>query len=340
MTLVLSLVTHDHLIQASDRRFVSLNGKKVIPTNDYKNKAVCWRGRMAFAFTGLAELGPERRTDRWLANAIWEAASDGNTDHRVMLQRLTDASTTEFAKPRIRRIPSELRRHAFVVVGWARFVPEADTAPYTAYVSNFHVKGKSGIRSLASARPEFEWFLQRLAPDQHGLLETLNGVSPRRLSQLIEHLADVHTTRGEPGPLIDVMVDAVRKESKFNQSVGRGVLINVLPRSSLGAAPEEFTLSCGVLGPDMQSFLYAPRSSTEPKVAYGPTVVGRWGMISDFRVTSPDGSEPPAGAGVRFDREGFGLWLPAGAGNMTVEGSFTPRAELSHTGEATAGESD
>jgi hypothetical protein len=75
----------------------------------------------------------------------------------------------------------------------------------------------------------------------------------------------------------------------------------------------------------MQAFLYAPRESTEKKVGYGPVAVGRWGVVSDFQATRPDGTAPPAGTGIRFDKEGgLGLISPGGQGDLVVEAKFTP----------------
>jgi hypothetical protein len=73
MTLVLSLLTPTYALQASDRRVVSIRRGKIVEDNDQRNKAVLFRDRWAFGFTGLAELGPDQRTDLWLAEALSQA---------------------------------------------------------------------------------------------------------------------------------------------------------------------------------------------------------------------------------------------------------------------------
>jgi hypothetical protein len=60
MTLVLSLLTPTHALQASDRRVVSIRDGEIVEENDERNKAVLFRDRWAFGFTGLADLGPDR----------------------------------------------------------------------------------------------------------------------------------------------------------------------------------------------------------------------------------------------------------------------------------------
>jgi hypothetical protein len=57
MTLVLSLLTPTHALQASDRRVVLIRRGEIVEENDQRNKAVLFRDRWAFGFTGLADLG-------------------------------------------------------------------------------------------------------------------------------------------------------------------------------------------------------------------------------------------------------------------------------------------
>jgi hypothetical protein len=183
MTLILSVVTHQHLIQASDRRLVWFRHKKVVKRDDYRNKAVCWRGRMTLAYTGLAQVGPKRRTDLWLADVLLAEAVAGQTDHGFALEHLADAATAEFLKPYIgKRIPPELRRHAFVAIGWASFDGGQSMDSYIAYVSNFHDVGPDGVQMLSSAKPEFHYYYAPLLADHALRVETLGGVSPRRFS--------------------------------------------------------------------------------------------------------------------------------------------------------------
>ena len=73
MTLVLNLITESWAIQVSDRRLVWLDRGKIVRKDDERNKAVMWCNRLAFAYTGLAELGPMREpTDEWLARELAE----------------------------------------------------------------------------------------------------------------------------------------------------------------------------------------------------------------------------------------------------------------------------
>jgi len=162
MTLVLSLLTNHEVIQVSDRRFTFMRGQRVVGCDDEKNKAVVWCGRAAFAFTGVGDIGPDRRTGLWLADAIATAeaharqaqeagGSPPGTD--ALLIYLANRCTDQFQKLRYRG-----ERHAFVVVGWARLASDPDNlTPYWAAVSNFHkeqgdeIDGCS-LRRLQSSR--------------------------------------------------------------------------------------------------------------------------------------------------------------------------------------------
>lgn len=64
MTLIISCVTRDFVVQASDRR-VSVPNRRV--GDDRANKAIFYCGQSAWAYTGLAQIGP-KRTDEWLVD--------------------------------------------------------------------------------------------------------------------------------------------------------------------------------------------------------------------------------------------------------------------------------
>ena len=60
MTFVLSCVTPEYVYQVSDRRLTWLNGaQRGHVVDDERNKSVLVDGRIAFAYTGLAEIGAD-----------------------------------------------------------------------------------------------------------------------------------------------------------------------------------------------------------------------------------------------------------------------------------------
>ena len=75
MTLILTLLTYDKVVQASDRRLSKINGDKVEVWNDFTNKAItvsCKDACFALAYTGWAVLGRHRTaTAEWLTDYLW-----------------------------------------------------------------------------------------------------------------------------------------------------------------------------------------------------------------------------------------------------------------------------
>jgi hypothetical protein len=134
MTLIVSAATPDAVLQVSDRQFVWLRSDGTSQRHDDDaNKALFYAGRIAFAFTGLAEVGPRRqRTDLWMADVLEPVSGQAEA-----LQALATAATERFQHPLIKRHPPALRAHEFVGVGWTRFPPDHDHfEPYIAVVSN------------------------------------------------------------------------------------------------------------------------------------------------------------------------------------------------------------
>ena len=109
MTLVLSCLTRDFVVQVSDQRITSLATGDVM--DDSRNKATVWCSSLVFAYSGLAELAGEH-TDTWLAARLRAAT---NPDEAIF--GLQAAATQQFATfgP-----PCPRTRHAFAAVGWVR----------------------------------------------------------------------------------------------------------------------------------------------------------------------------------------------------------------------------
>jgi hypothetical protein len=66
--------------------------------------------------------------------------------------------------------------------------------------------------------------------------------------------------------------------------VGRGLLVNVLPRASVVPDTAESLVLLGPPIPDQQTFLYLPSEQGEPGVSYGPAYVGDGMVMAGFTV--------------------------------------------------------
>jgi hypothetical protein len=290
MTLVLNVLTHHEVVQVSDRRFsyIAADGT-VTRQDDEKNKSVLFCGRLVFSFTGLGEIGPDRRTDLWLAKglAAWvaevERVGTGPKDQRDLLNDLTERATTQFRKPRYRGQP-----HAFVAVGWARFSPESDDyRPYLACISNFHNANGSELDAVSST---FNFWAHVLQEDRGGFLWTAGQrLESDEQDALVSELSEADRQRA-PELLIQAMGDTVRALAERNKFVGKGLMINVLPKASLSGS--------GLIaaGPPLhhdQTFLYVPPEGVSA-VQLGPVATCGGTVISDFRSAPLDHVPEPS----------------------------------------------
>jgi hypothetical protein len=233
-TLVLSLITESWALQVSDRKLVWLGpNDEIVRKDDERNKAVVWCNRLAFAYTGLAELGPKREaTDVWLARELsewWKEAGAVEQRQDALVAAIADRATAAARRPRIARgIPAHLRRHAFVGTGWARFDGRGGMAPYIVQIHNF----PSATDPEASAREEFGVAIIRLPEGQKQIFVNWMGQELNESEKaLLEKLSSGDTRSREYGVhAAGVMVEIIRTVAERNELVGRGLLINSLPR--------------------------------------------------------------------------------------------------------------
>ena len=288
MTLVLNVLTPNFVVQVSDRRLVWLRDESVEKYDDEKNKAVLWCGRLAFAYTGLAELGRERRTDLWLANTLSkieqclreEAESREDKDQFHLLKSLAEEATAYFAGPRISRwYSSYQRRHAFVAVGWAKFSGAPDFSPYLALISNYH---DDDWNELPEAEDAFLGGFRRLRDDGGFVLPIGHPISPAELDALVGELRAIDD---DPLAVVITLGEKIREVASNTDTVGRGLMANVLPRNAL-KTEGEFMAVFGAPSDGLQTFLYVPKDDDPPGEMYGPTVVCGGTVITGLAVAS------------------------------------------------------
>lgn len=294
MTLTISLLTPDCIYQASDRRFTTFARGKRTGLYDYENKAVVWRLRLAFTFTGLGELGPvgSERTDRWLAETLSDAEVEPNPettprDQAWLIERLCEEATLKFRSRPLSGLPAKARRCAFVGVGWAKFSGEPSFTPYRTLVSNFHEARDSDMKlvELPNARGEFRAFTRKLGSDEGGSVEAYpDAMSSERALALRDELRDATGKGADDRVITQIMGETIRERSRYNNLIGRGLLITVIPRAAVEVASggNAGIFISGPANPSSATFLYVPAQSWET-IAYGPIYVGRGVVISDFK---------------------------------------------------------
>src|SRR5260370_32467699 len=80
MTMILTCLTKDYVVQASDRRISDLDGK--IPPKDQSNKALVYGNHFVFAYTGKAQL-VSTSTIEWAAQRLCERENLDDAIHHL-----------------------------------------------------------------------------------------------------------------------------------------------------------------------------------------------------------------------------------------------------------------
>lgn len=131
MTFILSCATHDAVYQISDRRLTWLGGRDAgAVKDDESNKAVLIDGRMAFGYTGIAEV-EGARTGYWLAKLFGNVPT---RDLAAVAEHLRTEATSAFARTRVSN--AQWLRHAFVGVGWGSYRGEKSLEPLLVAITN------------------------------------------------------------------------------------------------------------------------------------------------------------------------------------------------------------
>jgi hypothetical protein len=270
MTLILSCLTRDVVVQVSDRRMTALDGSN----QDFgdKSKVIVWHNRFLIGYTGFAELGAatgaasgaERRTDFWAAAVL---QPHGFTDGLGALARATESAL------RVLPHPAEQRRHAFDCVGWGAWRSEPETLlPMRITLSNFH-DPRGNAEGFAA--PEVRLRQDGLpASSRFGLFSIGHELPPAVETDLRGAMRTLVKGGVSVQTLARPLIEAMRAVARMTNVVGPDVLVTAIPRRAV-----EMGVSGVVLGPpatDQVTSVYVPGVPADPSegwVQYGPTYV-------------------------------------------------------------------
>jgi hypothetical protein len=261
MTLVLSCITPNYVIQVSDRRLTWATGPQAGKTaDDDSNKALVVCNSLVVAYTGLAQVGG-LKTDEWLLDV---AGSVIPYNPERVCQAIALRATSEF---RNFILAKSLKRHAFLISGWARFHQrDAPLEPFSVAISNAL---NQTWQWLAEAKESFSYFGKRLDTDPFRL-DSVGQHLPNRIhKQLVRRIRTYINRERGPEAYIQLLASAIRDTSSVNPLVGRNLMAIALPLPALSSnqgltIPLKFPVSS-----KQPVALYLPSSSTEP-VLYGP----------------------------------------------------------------------
>lgn len=264
VTLILTAITQDQIVQVSDMRLTWPDGSVV---DTPAAKMVLWCGRALVAYTGLACIRATR-TDVWLAEVLTNATSFKDGVRRIR-QRLTAALGNVGGKKHLE----------VMVASWVKTARDGDWTPIVAEISNV----REGDWSVA-ARSFFqskEQLVSRVAIGHLG----------QPLPSQLQHDLDgwLAGSGGGPALMAEALAHAVRALAEENSLVGKALLVGSLPRK---AVPVQATLSLGSHDWSQGLFLHIPEGADDPLI-YGPNVACRGSVIVDVRAKPGDGDWLP-----------------------------------------------
>ena len=215
MTLVLTLVTPEYVLQVSDRQLSYLDGS-VAESN--RNKVVVWPPNLLFSFTGLGHIAGQP-TDMWLFSTLTQIKRDSCVSSVDQLfEELAVRANRAFD-----RIIAGPKSHCFVVSGWVELDDE-QYAPLIATISNALDNNGNWI----SAPRKFTVRKRILDKTEWYLLEVTGQDIHIQAKRLIRRQMSRPTS---PMAATKLLLTVLQVEAACNPLVGSRALIVSVPKA-------------------------------------------------------------------------------------------------------------
>lgn len=312
MTLLLTLLTPEYIVQASDRRLTMPDGTLA---EEASNKAVLIERFGCMAYTGLAYCDGRNPTELLMMEAV--AASIGSS--QPVGPRLR-ADATRAVKIVRRNLPFAVSRTTFVIAGFQSFEASASMRPRLIVVSNAQTAEDESWAPEAAR--EFKESGRDLHVDEPLLLHAAGQPVPNYVrAPLRRQLASCLRRSKHPELAARLMSRAIRDVARSNTAVGPNVMSVMIRRESVGALGQPqpdgtFALPTGsfpVNGYELEEanyfkvpfgqmppseFVYSPHDG-RVGMHFGPAIVTELMQIRGIafgRVEPPEALEAHAGS--------------------------------------------
>lgn len=279
MTLIISVLTHTYVMQASDRRLTILRDNEVVGYEDERNKAIFVADRLSFAMTGIADIDGD--TVEFFAAHMARSLEAGRNVNGAL-----DTVGGMFGQYLAQHPALCDQRLAFVGVGWTA-APPAPRSPVLMWMSN---SMDSDGEWTTRTNEDFTTGTSGLLPDEPLLILISGaGLSDEQAEQLQLDVIGAVTASGDPEPVARLLIDHIRTAARMNRLIGLGVMVNCIPYAC-GRLDGEIMFIGGLPTSDTRTFTYVPAGrSTGPYL--GPHVVGSTGeRIQDFQAFGEPGT--------------------------------------------------
>jgi hypothetical protein len=240
MTLVLSYISRDFIIQVSDRRFTTPDG-----TNpEQGNKAIALGWHISFAYTGFRDLfsdiaKTDLKTERWLETTLTFACQKYpyKSDDEDWLWNILSFVATK-ADLALERLHQKYRNqvpfygHAFIGVAWDGLEnPASQLHPVIVKISNFH---DTDGRRLNTTYPEFKITRRYLADDEPCHLDFTGIAMAEQMQKRINSvLKTMHKRNKGALEVTNYLINIIHSVAKKTSSVSTDLMGVYYPKNGV-----------------------------------------------------------------------------------------------------------
>lgn len=278
MTLILTCLSREHIVQVADRRLTKSDGKLY---DDDTNKAVFYCGRVAVGYTGLAEM-EGKSTAEWIGSCMKDA-----TETETAMNRVAESAEHYFQQSNLSDISKRL---AVVATGWGTLRGEQPIRPFICVASNFMTDSWEWWPSAYEPMVVRTRFLNKSS--SHYIFaagQNINSEEEIHLNLLVQRAIE---NGAMAMAIVSLLGDMVQSVANRSDKVGKGMIIHLLPRKAL--VENRSMIGIGTpLTPDAPSFLYVSKEGRTDSFQ-GAVVACNGRLLTGF------GGEtiPPGGKGV------------------------------------------
>ena len=230
MTMILTCLTKDFIVQASDRRLTSRRGRKIIHKEDDRNKALIYDNHTVFAYTGLATLSNQKFAIDWAAELL--ATPPTLQDAMVYL---CESATRLMETQPFSGYSDDQRRLGFVGAGFINWVEATKTVRRPAYfiISNF-------MNHEGEPQPppynKFRAYFNLPLPYDEPTFKLFRAGQPleedgeKELNRTLRRCFQKRQGRVRPETIGRLLTRAIQETAAINKKVGKNIICTFVPR--------------------------------------------------------------------------------------------------------------
>lgn len=259
MTLIITALTANKIIQASDRRLTRFADGSIF--DDEANKAVCVRCKDAYfsmAYTGLAAIN-SIRMDEWLVDYL-NSIKAFQLDVASIVKRLEKHLTVEFAS-----LPRKYKAATFVLAGYTYHVP----LPFREIISNFERENLWPPGEAQDAFLSYKWWMKKNGHPEKEYSITISGTQQafnRDIIRKLKHLKRTRFFQEKDSKIVaDKMVSFIREATetpRYGQYIGKNCMAVTMPSN-----PDDGFLA-KYYPEKVSPYVYSPHLLVAPGIAF------------------------------------------------------------------------